>query len=200
MRKEKWEELHSLIQQLRTVQLKKQEEVGTFIQSERFQCTLNNGKIITREKLLKGGGNGSAAVILPMSKENVILVVEPRVFSKRTVGIGLPAGYIEKGEEASVAALRELKEEIGCIPKQLLSLGGFYQDMGCSEAFNECFLALDCQKVSEQQLDKDEYIEYFECTFEEMVELIDKNYIQDCNSLIAVEKAKKLLRRKNVGH
>ena len=37
------------------------------------------------------------------------------MFSKRTVGIGVPAGYIEDGEDSYVAALRELEEETALV-------------------------------------------------------------------------------------
>lgn len=57
-------------------------------------------------------------------------------------------------------------------------------------------LALDAEKVSVQQLDDSEYIRYLECTYEEALELIDMGYINDANSIITLEKSKKLIRRR----
>ena len=52
---------------------------------------------------IKNGKDGSAAIILPITNENsTILVVEPRVLTKSGVGISLPAGYIEEGEEKTI--------------------------------------------------------------------------------------------------
>ncbi len=197
MRKEKLNELKTLIEELKVIQMEKTNEPSKFINSEVHECHLNNGQIITREKLLKGNTTGDAVIILPVIGNNeIILTVEPRVFSKRTVGIGLPAGYIEKDEYPIDAALRELQEETGYRSNNIVSLGGFYQDMGCSSAYNRSFIAFDCQKVSEQKLDKDEFIKYFSCYYEEALELIEIGYIEGCNAIITLERAKKhLLRR-----
>ena len=117
------------------------------------------------------------------------------MFSKRTVGIGVPAGYIEDGEDSYVAALRELEEETGLVPDKLTKMSGFYQDMGCSSAYNETFLATGCKWLKNQNLDESEYIKYFECTYDEALELVDMNYIEGCNAIIALNKAKKYIKK-----
>lgn len=194
MRKEKQEELESIIHEFKSIKKEKLEEPARFIKSEVYDCYLNNGKVIKREKIVKAGKDGSAAIILPVKTNgDVVLTVEPRVFSKRTVGIGIPAGYVEEGEEAYVAALRELEEETGLVPKSITSLGGFYQDMGCSAAYNQAFLAEGCEKLKDQHLDPGEYIKYFDCTYEEALELMDMGYIEGCNAIITLGRARKHL-------
>ena len=198
MRKEKKEELENIIEELKTIKKDKLEVPAKFIKSEVYDCTLNNGKVIKRERIVKAGKDGSAAIILPVKTNGeVVLTVEPRVFSKRTVGLGIPAGYIEEGEQPYIAALRELEEETGLVPKNLTSLGGFYQDMGCSAAYNEAFLATGCEKLMEQHLDPGEYVKYFNCTYEEAYELMDMGYIQGCNAIITLERARKHLVKNN---
>lgn len=196
MREEKIEELEKIIDSLKTIKKEKLTKEPRFIKSEVYRCHLNNDKIITREKILKNNKDGSAAIILPVTSDNnVVLTVEPRVFSKRTVGIGVPAGYIEDGEDSYVAALRELEEETGLVPDKLTNMGGFYQDMGCSSAYNETFLATGCKWLQNQNLDESEYIKYFECTYDEALELVDMNYIEGCNAVIALNKAKKYIKK-----
>jgi len=199
IRKEKLEELESYINELKTINfINNGYSSNGFLKIEKHTCLLNNGKTIIREKLIKNGKDGSASAILPVTEEgNVVLVVQPRVFSKLIVGIEFPAGYIEENEDPSVSANRELEEETGYKASEIILLAKYYQDEGCSSAFNYCYLALGCKKVSEQHLDKDEYIRYFECTFEEALELQELGYICGVNSVIALEKAKKYIRGMN---
>lgn len=199
MRKEKLEELKTYIEELKTIKLTKinqDEEKDNFLGIEKYDCTLNNGNTFQREKLIKGKKDGSAAIILPITKEgNTLLVVQPRVYTKSTVGIELPAGYIEEGEDPVVAARRELVEETGYVPEDMKLVANYYQDQGCSAAFDHSYLALGCEKKLDQNLDKDEIIRYFECNFEEALELIENNYINDAGSIITIEKSKQYVKR-----
>jgi len=196
IRSEKLKELKSLISELKVVQRKEIESENKFITNKAYNCKLNNGKSIIREQILKGGLNGSAALIVPITREgNIILTVEPRVFTKRTVGISIPSGYINLHERPIEAAKRELLEETGYTPNEMTYLGGFYQDMGISSAYNYAFLAKQVEKVGKQKLDKDEFIRYFICTFDEALELINMGYIEGCNAIISIKKAEKLLRK-----
>lgn len=200
MRKEKLEELKSYIEELKTVEVLEQKQINEgFLSLEEITVRLNNGKVLKRNKLLKGKEkkDGNAAIILPITTEgNVVLTVQPRISTEMTVGVELPAGYIEEGEEGILAAQRELEEETGYIPKKLEFLTDYYQDQGCSGALNECFLATGCQKQKEQHLDKDEFIHYFECTYEEMLELVDLKYIRDAGSKITIYEAKQKVKKR----
>lgn len=207
--KKKLDELRSYIEELKTIEvledrnliLKENKLEKSFLEVKKRTCLLKNGKIIEREQILKNGSHGSAAIVLPVTKEgNTILVVQPRVLTESTVGVEFPAGYIEDNEEPINAARRELVEETGYVPKDIMFLAKYYQDQGCSSAFNYSYLATDCVKKMKQHLDESEYIRYFECTYQEMLELADEGYINDANSLIALEKSKKLIKdnRRNI--
>lgn len=200
MRKIKLEELKSYIEELKCISQKEisfKDGDKHFLEIKRYQNALNNGKTITREKLVKNNNTGSAAIILPITEDNqVILIVEPRVFTKSTVGVSIPAGYIENGEEPIMAAKRELLEETGYSSNNLIPLASFYQDTGCSSAYNHAFLALDCIKIEEQHLDNGEYIRYFKCNYDETLELMDMGYIEDANCVLALEKSKKYLKER----
>ena len=164
---------------------------GQFMTTEKYECSLNNGEVITREKLLKARRDGSAVIIVPVTVDNeVIVTVEPRVFTANTTGVGFPAGYIEKGEEPHISALRELQEEVGCLPKYLIELSRFYQDEGVSGAKNVAFLALGCTEGHEKNPDPGEFIRYVKCNFNEVMELERDGYIEGANSIIAIAKAK----------
>lgn len=188
------EEIKNVFDEFKTIK-KEKKEGNKFLSIESYICELNNGKVITREKILKGGNDGSAVIVLPITQnEKVILAIEPRVFTEKTVDMGLPSGYIENGEEPKDAALRELKEETGYVPNRLEYLGSFYQDQGCSSALNHYFIAFDCEKKYDQNLDESEFIKYVLVDFKELDYLLDNGYIKGLNSAYTIEKAKKYMK------
>ena len=196
MRKEKLEELNEYVELLMTKRKKLMEMTGDFIKVNKYLVELNNGEVITREKILKGNNDGNASIVLPVTVDgNVILVVQPRVFTRSGVGIELPAGYVDVGEEYEDAARRELFEETGYVPENIRLLGQFYQDQGCSSAYNKSFLAEGCRKIGSQSLDSSEFIKYFECSVDELYELVDLDMINDLQSQYTIEKAKLYIRR-----
>ena len=87
-------------------------------------------------------------------------------------------------------------EETGYASDNLIHVGSFYQDQGCSAAFNHYFIALDCVKVSEQKLDQSEFIKYVLVNRCELEELLDNGYITGLNSAYLIEKSKSYVRRK----
>ena len=168
-----------------------------FLSIESYTCKLNNGKTIKREKILKNNLDGGAVIIYPVTTDGkILLTIEPRVFTAKTVGIGFPAGYIEKNETSIEAAKRELLEETGYTTDEIITLGSFYQDQGCSAAYNYYFLALNCRKVSKQFLDDSEYIKYVLVDNDELNELLHQGYIGGLNTAYAIEKGKKYLKKK----
>lgn len=198
MRKEKLEQLKQIVEELKTIEVKDSviEQKDKFLQSKAYNFKLNNGLIIPRERLTKGGKDGSAAIIMPVLSNNEILtIIEPRVFTSMTVGVGFPAGYIEQNESAKEGALRELREETGFVPKEMIEIDSFYQDEGISSALNHIFVALNCEKQFDQELDKDEIVKYMTFNYEELLELEDMGYIKGCNTKLALAKSKKYIRR-----
>ncbi len=196
MRKEKLNELESYIEELKVKRSKLLEKYGSFLTVERHLIELNNGEVLQREKLLKNGKDGNASIILPVTEDGeVLLIVQPRVFTSEGVLVELPAGYVDKDESYEDAAKRELFEETGYVPKKLTWLGSFYQDQGCSAAYNQAFLAEGCIKVGDQQLDKDEFVKYFSCSIDEMFELVSMGKISDCQSQLTIERSKQYLKK-----
>jgi len=206
MRKQKLEELKNYIEELKTIQVLEKRPLQikdnilekSFIKLEKITCLLGNGKVIEREEILKNNQTGSATIILPITTENkTLLVIQPRISTNTTVGVEFPAGYIEKGETPLQAGLRELEEETGYIPKNMHLLCSYYQDQGCSSAFNYSYLATGCERKKEQKLDASEFIRYFECDYDECLELANLGYINDANSLLALEKSKQFIKKRS---
>lgn len=196
MRKEKQIEFLKILNQYQIIKKEKIEKNPSFLSIETVRYHLNGNITLIREKIKKNHKDGSAIIVIPVTKEQeIITVIEPHVCIKNGVGVGFPAGYIEENETPEEAAIRELQEEIGYQPEQLIPLISYYQDEGISSAYNHAFLARNCQKVSEQQLDPDEYIQYMKFKTEEIEELIQMGYINGSNSLLAFQYAKEKMRR-----
>lgn len=194
MRKEKINEIDKYIEYFKTIEKSEPFESEGFITVKNYEIKLNNGKTIHREQIYKSGREGNSVTVLPVTKDNhVILVIEPRVFTKRTVGVEAPAGYVEDGEKASEAAERELLEETGFKAKELIQLREYYCDMGSFAGLTSSFIAKDCEKISEQKLDSDEFIAIIECTIDEAKELIKMQYIKDINTIHLIENLEKFI-------
>ena len=195
MRKEKLVEINNYLEELKTTYFEKLNCDGQFLSIEAYCCHLNNGHAIKREKILKNKMDGSAAIVFAMTEnKEFILDIEPRVFTKETVDVGLPAGYIEEGEKPIDAAKRELLEETGYEAGEMISLGSFYQDQGCSGAYNHYFLATKCKKIGNQKLDALEFVKYVLVNYDELIWLINNDYIKGLNSAYVIEKSQNLIK------
>lgn len=174
--------------------LKSIKEIETdkrFLDIQTYQIDLNIGETIYRDRLVKNGNNGSACIVVPMFNDgNVLMVVQPRVFSSRGVLLDFPSGYIEKDEDPINAALRELEEETGYTAASVQELASYYQDEGISSAVIKIYLATGLKKVGDLKLDEDEYVETYITKFNNLDELIDKGYIGSGGAQLAICKIK----------
>lgn len=187
MKKEIKKKLNELVNKYKIKQMVKIDETPHFISVESYSVELENGQKIMREKLLKNGRGGSSCAVLPVLENgDLVFACEPRVFTKRGVAFNIPAGYIEEDENAKDCAVRELREETGLVCGEIKHISKYYQDTGNSSAICNVFLATNCKKEFEQQLDKDEYISIFVCSISDAVEMVEQEYIVDASSILAI--------------
>ena len=113
MRKDKLNTLNLIVKELsvKSVSELKVPQKDKFIQSTSREYTLNNGEKVRREEVIKGGSDGSAVIVIPVLGDEILTVIEPRVFTKLTVGVGFPAGYINPHEPPVESAKRELRDK-----------------------------------------------------------------------------------------
>lgn len=152
-----------------------------------YNVTLVDGSKRKVEQITKNGMSGDAVVVVPITlKGNIVMVVQSRPNTKEMVSIELPAGMVDAGEDYQTAALREMLEETGYVAEDVYELEWHYQDHGCSEAVVKTYVANGCRKVQEKKLSGGEKLEYIEMSFDEIVEMVKTQKINDANTKIAV--------------
>jgi 8-oxo-dGTP pyrophosphatase MutT (NUDIX family) len=145
-----------------------------------------DGMVKRCEQITKNKMNGDAVVIIPITDDNkYVMIVEARPNTKNAVEIEFPAGMVDEDENPVLAAKRELLEETGYDVLDIEEIEWHYQDQGCGKAIIRTYLATGCKRVRKQDLDSEEKIEVIEMTYEEILELIKKNELNDANSKIA---------------
>jgi len=82
------------------------------------------------------------AVVVIDADGNVILVNQFRKPVEKEL-LEIPAGGIEPGENPVDAVRRELREEIGFLPRKVDRLGGFYSSPGFCTEYLHLYLATD---------------------------------------------------------
>ena len=167
---------------------------GGFIKVFEEGYTLPHGRNNVKQRIQKNNGKDAVVIITRTSDDKYIMVFQNRV--DNIVSCEFPSGYVEKDESYETAARRELLEETGYKANDLIEVCSFNQDEGCSASLNKGFIARDCVKVDDQNLDESEYIKYFECTLDELFYLVNNGYIKGANSLLTIEKAKNYLKKR----
>lgn len=187
------EELDMLLDFCKAIPYSNIKEGGNFYKVKSQSFVFPDGSVQTREYLDKK----KASVIVPVTDDgNVVFVIQPIALSEEGALIEFPAGYWELNENGLEAGKRELAEETGYSPEELIYLGSHYQDPGSIRQKVEIYLALGCKKTSTQHLDKGEYIKYVEIPYETAIELLEEGYLKDANTYIALSKSDRVLQKR----
>ena len=103
----------------------------------------------------------------------------------------IPAGKLEEGEIPLEAAKREMLEETGFKPLEMVFLGDMYPTGGYSSEVIHLYYCPKYEK-GERHLDTDECIDIIYLSLEEVEKLIKDNTIKDSKSIVAISLYKSL--------
>ncbi len=131
-----------------------------------------------------------AAVILPITDDNHVVVIRQFRPSLKKWLLELPAGTIENNETALDCAQRELEEETGYSGKQFFELGQVTPMAGFCDEIQYLFVAKQLTKTQRFQCDDDELIEVFSLSIEELETRIINGEISDAKTIACLSKAK----------
>jgi len=128
---------------------------------------------------------GESVAILPFKDDNTVLL--ERQFRGAIGGwiLEIPAGRIEGGEKAEDAAKRELREEIGYVPGDLIFLGTYILTPGYSNERIHIFVARELRFVG-QSLEEHEAIRTVELQYDSLLDMVLKGEIKDAKTVLAV--------------
>ncbi|MGI5911121.1 MAG: NUDIX domain-containing protein [Syntrophomonadaceae bacterium] len=157
---------------------------GRIIKVRVDTVSLPDGRNSTREIVEHAG----AVAIVAVDDNNYIYLVRQYRKPIEKVLIEIPAGLIEKGEEAIAAAKRELAEETGLRAANWSRILSYYSAPGFSNEELHLYLARNLSQ-GEFNLDKDEFLENVSMPLEEAYRLIFSGQIVDGKSIIGIQYA-----------
>ena len=99
-----------------------------------------------------------AICVLPVTTDGDLVMVWQHRHPHGRTHWELPAGRINHGESPAAAAERELLEETGFRAGELVEVSGFFPINGISDHFAHVFLAKNCERVGEPELEAAERI------------------------------------------
>lgn len=147
------------------------------------QVLLPNGKIIDNYYQIK---TGDFAIIVARTPSGEMILERHYRHGVRKVTYTLPAGGIEKDEEALAAAKRELREETGYSSDDWQKLGSFISsaNYGCSTA--HIFVANKARKIVEPHSGDLEEMVVLCLKPEEVIDLVRLGEISALSSVAAI--------------
>ncbi len=128
-----------------------------------------------------------SVVVLPVTPEGEVVVIEEWRQAVDRVNLGLPAGTLAGAdEEPADAARRELAEETGYAAGELERLGTFEPANGATNYVFHYFLARDCRPAGGQDLDRDESIRVRTADREDLLAAVRDGDLRDGRSALAL--------------
>jgi ADP-ribose diphosphatase len=134
------------------------------------------------------------AIVVPVLGDGGVVVLRAYKHGPRRVGIQLPGGYVEAGENLLTAAKRELLEETGYESDEWSYLGHFANDGNRGSGRAYYFLARDVSKVADPVDDESEEAVVATMPLDELVRAMHDGEVDVVSIAAAIGLAATLLR------
>lgn len=143
--------------------------------------TLPSGNTSKREIVEHHG----AVCVVPVREDGKIVMVRQFRKPAEDLLLELPAGGLEKDEDAETCAARELTEECGLQPKKLTPLFTCYLAPGYSTEIMHGFLGEDLQETTGVP-DEDENVSVEIYELDELIAMIEDGRICDAKTICGI--------------
>lgn len=164
---------------------------GVAIHLFRDEILLPNGNKGVREVVRHPG----AVCVLPLTEDGEVIFVNQFRYALNKVTLEVPAGKLEKGEDPTEAALRELSEETGIEAKKIVPMGALYTTPALMDEIIYMYIATDLLQ-GEQHLDEDEFVNAIKIPLDKAVEMVMNGEIRDAKTQTMILKADKYFSNK----
>jgi len=154
---------------------------GRVVHLKVHDVELPDGNVSKREIVHHGG----AAAVVATDKDNRVLLVKQYRLPAGKVMWEIPAGTLEPNESPQVCATRELQEEAGYKPLDLIDLHGIHPAPGYTTEFIHIYWSKE-QVKSELKQDKDEFVESEWKTIAEALDMIEQGDITDSKTIVGI--------------
>lgn len=144
------------------------------------ECYIPNGKEYVYHYVHTGG----SSMIIPVTDNNKIILVNQYRYLNRRFSIEFPAGGVKDGENPDDIARKELIEETG-YDGVLEKVGIFNPFNGVTDEFCHVYIAKNLYPSNVHEKDISEEFEIIELTPMEIDKLIKKNTIHDGMTMAA---------------
>ena len=161
---------------------------GVIVNVRRDKAELVNGNIVGREVVEHPGG----VTVIPVEADETVWCVRQFRYPFQKVVTELPAGKLEYGEDHRLAALRELGEEVGAVPDELIYLGELYTSPGFSTEVLHMYLARKLRQ-GEAHPDEDEFLQGERVPLETLLEQVMDGTLVDAKTVALALKAARFL-------
>ncbi len=158
---------------------------GKVVHLYRDTVLLPDGKYSVREYVKHVG----AVCVIALTDQNEILLERQYRYAVGKTLTEIPAGKRDSEEEDwDKAALRELREETGAVPKELYDLGDYYGSPAIMGERIRMYLARGLS-FSESQLDEGEFLEVFRMPLADAVKAVMQGKFPDGKTQCAILRA-----------
>lgn len=128
--------------------------------------------------------NSLPSIVMPVTKTGELICINQFRHGGNNMFIEFPGGNQKSGESPEEVARVELLEETGYLPGRLIRLMERVAfDPSSFTVYYAPFLALECEKVRELQLDETEHMETMLIPLDEWFRMIRKGEIADSKTL-----------------
>jgi len=137
------------------------------------------GRVFDRDVLDHPG----SVAILPLHADGRVVLLRQWRPGCRCWLLEVPAGTLEPGEEPDHAARRELEEETGYTPEELVKLGVVYPTPGTSTEAMHLYVARGLRRGTPHP-EEDEVIRVVEMPFENLYEMVLRGEVIDAKTAL----------------